>query len=77
MKNERQIRRLLEVAPPPNRHGVTFFTIETLSKLNKFELSHLHTLMQQYYVPREKPTEEFRTSFSCPVCNTKFKITAE
>lgn len=77
MKNEREIKRLLAVAPPPNRHGGTFFTEKTLNKLNANELFFLRDMLERYYVPREKPTKDFRTSFSCPICNTKFKITAE
>jgi hypothetical protein len=77
VKNERKIKELLEIAPPPNRFGNTFFTEKTLSKLNSFELHYLTSLIEDFYVPRVKPTEKFRSGFNCPICNTHFEIRAE
>lgn len=73
---DRNIEELLSIAPPPNEYGVTFFTEKTLNKLNSFELAWLRSMLENYYVPRIKPIEEFSDSFRCPVCKTRFEIKA-
>ena len=73
---DEKIEEILQMAPP--RDGfVYFFEDKTLEKLNKFELAGLRRLLENYYVPRVKPVENFHNSFRCPVCRTRFTIKAE
>jgi hypothetical protein len=70
-----QIQELMEIGPA-NEYGVTFFNEKTLNKLTNFELTWLKGIVDNYYVPRIKPIQDFSSSFSCPVCQTRFRIKA-
>lgn len=75
-RQDEHIAELIQIAPPPVEGIVYFFEEKTLKKLNNFELHALRRLLENYYVPRIKPLENFHESFRCPVCRTKFEIKA-
>jgi hypothetical protein len=76
-RQDEHIAEIMQLAPPPNPGIVYFFEEKTLKKLNNFELNALRRILENYYVPRIKPVEEFSAGFKCPVCRTRFSIKAE